>query len=211
MKPDAVDTEKVIGLIRNERAVQKQFGFADDERTKGELIAAAISYADTSRQQVLVRNHREADAVARRRNQVYNPSVPTGGTPYGYPAGFSIAAKPHESWPFSKSMWVPQEPKRNLVKAAALIIAELERLEREDRKRFSTLAENEQAARYAVYDSAAADLFPTDPTHGGKVYPYQNVNQQAQEIRDYVDHVILHSFTGIPSANAATNQVSPQF
>lgn len=34
------------------------------------------------------------------------------------------------SWPFAATAWAPTTPRRNLVKAAALIVAEIERLDR---------------------------------------------------------------------------------
>jgi hypothetical protein len=39
-------------------------------------------------------------------------------------------ANPPAWWPWDRSWWKPSEPRRNLVKAAALILAEIERLDR---------------------------------------------------------------------------------
>ena len=37
---------------------------------------------------------------------------------------------PPKYWPWSPEWWKPKDPRRNLVKAAALIVAEIERLDR---------------------------------------------------------------------------------
>ena len=37
-------------------------------------------------------------------------------------------------WPWTEDWWKPKTPKRNLIRAAALIVAELERLERSEKK-----------------------------------------------------------------------------
>lgn len=39
-------------------------------------------------------------------------------------------ANPPAWWPWAKSWWKPREPRRNLVRAAALLIAEIERIDR---------------------------------------------------------------------------------
>lgn len=39
---------------------------------------------------------------------------------------------PPFSWPWPKKWWRPKSPRRNLVRAAALIIAEIERFDRQD-------------------------------------------------------------------------------
>lgn len=42
----------------------------------------------------------------------------------------STSGGPTHLWPWAKSWWKPTTPRRNLVKAAALLIAEIERLDR---------------------------------------------------------------------------------
>ncbi|HEJ3062549.1 TPA: hypothetical protein SL272_000882 [Pseudomonas aeruginosa] len=42
-----------------------------------------------------------------------------------YPAG-----DPHQSWPWDASWWKPKTARENLVRAGALILAEIERLDR---------------------------------------------------------------------------------
>jgi hypothetical protein len=38
----------------------------------------------------------------------------------------------HKFWPWDKSWWKPKSKRENLVKAAALIVAEIERIDREN-------------------------------------------------------------------------------
>lgn len=49
----------------------------------------------------------------------------------GNAGGFDwIGGWPGEIWPWDKAFWKPSTPRHDLVKAAALIIAEIERLDR---------------------------------------------------------------------------------
>lgn len=75
----------------------------DLEHDAGELAAAAASYALHA-----------ADAI----------------NPYSQGDGWDLVP---DFWPFSKNWWKPNndEPRRDLVKAGALILAEIERLDRE--------------------------------------------------------------------------------
>lgn len=49
----------------------------------------------------------------------------------GTHADDSIAGPP-SVWPFDSTWWKPKDARRNLIKAAALIVAEIERLDRRD-------------------------------------------------------------------------------
>lgn len=53
--------------------------------------------------------------------------ISTCHTPGGYLAAFT---RPHAMWPFSHKWWKPKNPRADLVKAGALILAEIERLDR---------------------------------------------------------------------------------
>lgn len=45
---------------------------------------------------------------------------------------YQIKAPPYE-WPWAARWWRPKDPRRDLIKAAALIVAEIERIDRADR------------------------------------------------------------------------------
>lgn len=52
---------------------------------------------------------------------------------YVWVASLSVPWPHHlvpDHWPWLKKYWKPKDPRRNLVKAAALIVAEIERLDR---------------------------------------------------------------------------------
>ncbi len=95
----AEPTQDAVGLIAAERQRQiMKEGWTDshdDEHDSGEMIAAAITYAE----------------------RVYVPE--------------SFASTLPPSWPWAAKWWKPStDPVRNLVKAGALIAAEIDRLMR---------------------------------------------------------------------------------
>lgn len=74
----------------------------DDAHAGGEMVLAAAAYADHS--------VRFADAAKH---------------------GLNYATKAtHPLWPWHREWWKPQNPRRDLVRAAALLVAEIERLDR---------------------------------------------------------------------------------
>jgi hypothetical protein len=75
----------------------------DDEHARGELCAAAACYALASTQY----GPEPADAYDRERERYIR-----------------------ETWPWSDAWWKPRGQRRDLVKAGALILAEIERLDR---------------------------------------------------------------------------------
>ena len=77
----------------------------DDQHTKGELSRAAACYA--------------AHASAYQR-VACNVSIDA----------YRNISPPIIGWPWSRFWWKPKEPRCDLVRAAALIIAEIERLDR---------------------------------------------------------------------------------
>ncbi len=78
----------------------------DDTRDAGELAQAAACYALDS---------------------IVDPRPVYCGKPCrGLAKGGTL-------WPFNAAWWKPGKPRRNLVKAAALIVAEIERIDRHDK------------------------------------------------------------------------------
>lgn len=78
----------------------------DDRHPGGELVRAAICYASVSAMVAAFRN-----GEARAADDTSKIAVPI-------------------NWPFEPTYWRPRTMRRNLIKAAALIIAEIERIDR---------------------------------------------------------------------------------
>ncbi|KRA58153.1 hypothetical protein [Rhizobium sp. Root651] len=81
----------------------------DDRHSAGEMALAAGWYAF---------------------NSVYVGSPDAVGVDKGEMAGHFHAGYGAYSWPWDASWWKPTERRRDLVKAAALLIAEIERIDR---------------------------------------------------------------------------------
>jgi len=77
----------------------------DKEHNNGSLVKAAICYA------------RMAAAYGRVRSDVTLATY--------------RASEPPDGWPWSFKWWKPKDPRRDLVRAGALIAAEIDRLDRE--------------------------------------------------------------------------------
>lgn len=110
---DPADLSKALVDVMNERDRQvNEEHFAadrDDQYVKGELAQAAASYTV----------HSIVIATLRAQGMPLDKIEMTarqGGTP--------------RTWPWDANWWKPTDQRRNLVKAAALLIAELERLDR---------------------------------------------------------------------------------
>lgn len=57
------------------------------------------------------------------------------GTPgHGMTRGSRVLLSPSRVWPFDHEWWKPTTPRRNLIKAGALILAEIERLDRAEQR-----------------------------------------------------------------------------
>lgn len=55
------------------------------------------------------------------------------GAAYAMNAGVPFVNQPPTSWPFAREWWKPKDPRRDLVRAAALILAEIEKIDRSQR------------------------------------------------------------------------------
>jgi hypothetical protein len=67
---------------------------------------------------------------------------------YAYPTPWGVnpasETEPPRLWPWNRKWWKPKDRRRNLVRAAALIVAEIERI---DRNQHPTVAATEAAER----------------------------------------------------------------
>ncbi len=97
-----------IDDIATERKRQiEQEGWTPDHDAayhKGEMVKAAVAYASHATVGIELKGHKP---------ETYQ-SVP-----------------PPKYWPWSRQWWKPKDPRRDLVKAGALIAAEIDRLDRE--------------------------------------------------------------------------------
>lgn len=89
-----------------------------------------------------------ADVIAERRRQVddegwdaeHDDQYQNSGQMAQAAAAYALRASPaqynhaHDLWPWSDEWWKPKDVRRDLVRAAALIIAEIERLDRHSQK-----------------------------------------------------------------------------
>lgn len=105
--PDCPGPETVIEEIRAERRRQVEAeGWSekhDDEHSRGEMALAAACYASPKR--VFV-----SDQMAGR--------------------GYEAYTQYFDAWPWADEWWKPKDRRRDLVRAGALIVAEIERLDR---------------------------------------------------------------------------------
>lgn len=110
---DPDDVSKALIDVMNERDRQEnEEHFAadrDDGYVKGELAQAAASYTVHS---------------------VVIASLRTQGLPVDKIEAIAAANGTPRTWPWAPEWWKPGSQRRNLVKAAALLVAEIERLDR---------------------------------------------------------------------------------
>jgi hypothetical protein len=101
----------------------------DDEHNRGELAAAAGCYA-------LVSTWDSGAMFA---------TVSRQPTQHG--ANFGWVSASTVFWPWAREWWKPTVPRRNLIKAAALLVAEIERIDRATAK---VATENPSAAKSGI-------------------------------------------------------------
>lgn len=111
MNDRQIDEPVVIAEIMTERARQiEKEGWSeehDHDHDLGELSMAAAAYASV------------ASAQAR------------GASVDDFPADMiAVMMMSEGDWPWDPSWWKPKDQRRNLVRAAALIVAEIERMDR---------------------------------------------------------------------------------
>lgn len=113
-----------------DRAAEAWIALAEDRPTAQGVEGVVAEIAAERRRQVEVEGwtpdhddaHAQGDMAAAAAAYAFNAYVA------GAPRYF--AADPRGFWPWSLSWWKPSTSRRDLVKAAALIVAEIERLDR---------------------------------------------------------------------------------
>lgn len=120
--------DQIIAEVRNERLRQiEEEGWTeehDDAHRKGELVAAAMSYLTNALVYALVRARKVmtiADLMERSRT-----------------------APPTSQWPWDKKWWKPKTRRSNIVRSIAMLIAELERIDRESAQEYADSVDPEK-------------------------------------------------------------------
>lgn len=110
---DKIGADKIADEILRERkrqvVVENFSRAADDLYIKGELPQAAICYL---------------------MNSIVWAQMLAAGLSRAQLDAKSASAEAPQMWPWSRRWWKPRGPRENLVRAGALIIAEIERLDR---------------------------------------------------------------------------------
>lgn len=104
-----------------------------------------------------------------------NGELAAAGAAYAFSAsteGRYLAADPLGFWPWDKSWWKPKGARRDLIRAAALIVAEIERIDRAD-----TLTP----------EAAWQDLVDKDDRTSPEEYPDMALIT-FEELRDYMEN-----------------------
>lgn len=168
-------TERALDLIAKERVFQASLGYnatRDDTCLSGELAAAGACYAHLAASREKERNLLRASEILS--TELIHVGHGPGGTDIGY--------KPQEpatdpgvptEWPFQKHTYLPDTQKRNLVRAAALIVAELERLERLDRRleRFGVAATDSKSLDFIRHQERVEKLEEENKKRRGRRSP----------------------------------------
>jgi hypothetical protein len=106
-------TQALIDVARERVRQVKEEGWTpahDDEHTNGALAKAGASYALCA-----------GIGLSHAAGQEHH---------YEFAAEYSKAECPEPPWPFDLECWKPKDPRRDLVRSAALILAEIERIDR---------------------------------------------------------------------------------
>lgn len=125
-----------------ELAVLKRFWREHSAKAAGHMVGAPL--LTTAAQDVLAERNRQITAEGWTPEHDDKHDMGSLATAAGCYAMYTLAypaGDPHPNWPWDKAWWKPsQDNRRNLVKAGALILAEIERLDRAAAKQ----AEQEQ-------------------------------------------------------------------
>lgn len=107
-----------------------------------------------------------------------------------------VAALTRDLWPWDRKWWKPANRRRDLVKAAALIVAEIERMDRQDQR---AVAGDGPAVSARSYPTTQPDnrrsLSMNDGAHGRKAWNGGSVEAAMGNARRYVDEAIAQGAT----------------
>jgi hypothetical protein len=148
-------TERVVKELVGHRAYQHGFKFPEDDHVNGEMLSAAMSYINVAKQQI---NARDENKLVEHGKKYKDATSWVGGIDIGYPHPSLWKDKP-ATWPFDHN-WAPDYPRYNLIRAATLIVAELERLERRDKMLLGKKEKKKTAKELAK--EAAENIYPID-------------------------------------------------
>lgn len=133
----------------------------DDKLTNGELIKAATAYAKYAKDTAGIR-----DMVAVSKCPKVGTHYQGHGSTVGYTNVPARATVIPEEWPFDPHTFIRSTPRAALIEAAALLIAEVERIDREDFELFATSAQKAktktEALKLAKYEASLVTP-QTDP------------------------------------------------
>ena len=106
----------------------------DAARDAGWLDPTDISPAMIDVMNERDRQHNEEGFTPEIDDAQYMGRLAQAGACYAMNAGARFCNQPPSGWPFAYKAWKPKNPRRDLVMAASLIIAEIERLDRAAKK-----------------------------------------------------------------------------
>jgi len=136
------DLAQMIAKLRDPELIVSRTNAADTlECAAAEIIRLTARVEEL---EVVEQSKAARDVIAERHRQIdgegwtpdhddaYFPGkLAQAGACYAMNAGAPFFAnRPPSCWPFTTKWWKPTTPRRDLVKAAALILAEIERLDR---------------------------------------------------------------------------------
>lgn len=127
---DAAAMNKLNEIIDVSTLRQRVAGL---EKERDELLAALESNQSRGVRDVIVERRRQINIEGWSSHHDDQHSYGEMALAAGCYAMFGLcfnAGDPPKYWPWDKKWWKPSDKRRNLVKAAALIIAEIERIDR---------------------------------------------------------------------------------
>ena len=129
LQPDSRDPDCPACKILTDAAAEHEAM----ERRLREAEATAAAARDVLAER---RRQIEAEGWTPERDDLYkNGELSDAAASYALNAGVPMRNLRPPYWPWDSSWWKPSTPRRDLVKAAALILAEIERLDRIQRAR----------------------------------------------------------------------------